>query len=323
MCESCFLPVHLLVRAPEAIMCPWKAFEWPGGLVRQPWALTHTREEGHTPYCSSATSVGPALPPDPFQNTSADSFLEQTPSFTFSTACPTPRTLSPVISSLPHIRAFPSLAFLVTPVVTCMLLPQKSSALSDFCLPHPWWAFGCSTSSTAHKWSKKGVKRANPVTLIPTPPSLCFNCQMGLTGTRKVQAWDISQIQLTTLPWITSRKTHGVVVGTSQNQPQCFSSAGAAPQVVLRGWKWGSSLGSALCMGMSSKVTRNAEALGVTDKGWLGQMIWEMSCREQTPEPHSSWKKNQPKGLKGDKFLTNHTFPAIPTNCPQEIYLLF
>lgn len=46
-------------------------------------------------------------------------------------------------------------------------------------------------------------------------------------------------------------------------------------------------------------------------------------CTEQTLEPHSPWKKNQPKGLKGDKFLTNHTLPVIPTNCAQEIYLFF
>lgn len=160
----------------------------------------------------AGTSVGLGLStswsaPDPFQNTSTDSFLEQTSlftSFTSFTAYSTPRTLSSLISSLPHV--WPFLSF--TSLVTCTLLPQKSFALSDFCLPHPWWPFGCSTSSTAHKRSKKGIKRANPVTLIPTPPSLCFYCQMGFKGTRKVQAWAIIQIHLTSLLWITNRKTY-------------------------------------------------------------------------------------------------------------------
>lgn len=245
----------------------------------------------------AATSVGLGLPPDLFQNTSVDSFLEQTPCFT---ACPTPRTLSSLISSLPHIWAFLSFASLVT----CTLLPQKPSALSDFCLPHPWWAFGCSTSSTGHKWSKKGIKRANPVTLIPTPPSLCFDRQMGLKGTKRYQ------MQVTSLLWITSRKTYGVVVGSSQKQPRCFSSAGTTPQVVLQGWKWGSTqqLGTALCMGMNSKVTRNAEALGVTHKGWLCQMSWE-HLAESRHKSHIACGKNiSPKVWKETNFLQTILF---------------
>lgn len=114
-------------------------------------------------------------------------------------------------SVLPHLLSathlsLSSSASLVTHMVTRTLFPQKSSALSDLSLPHPWWAFGCSTSSMAHRCSKKGKKRENPVTLIPTSPSLCFYCQMGLKGARKVQAWDIIQIQLTSLLWITSKQ---------------------------------------------------------------------------------------------------------------------
>jgi len=76
-------------------------------------------------------------------------------------------------------------------------------------------------------------------------------------------------------------------------------------------------------VGPNSKVARNAEALAVTHKGWLCQLSWEQLAESRQQSQRAREKNNQPKGMKGDEFLTNHTFSAMLTNGAQEIHLFF
>lgn len=219
-----------------------------------------------------------------------------------------PRTLSSLISCVPHG------SLLVLHIAACshghLHIPSPEIALPDICLPHPWGAFGCITSFIAHRWSKKGKQRANPVILIPIPPSLCFYCQMGHRGTRKVQAWDTIQIQLTSLLWITSRKTYGVAVGSSQKQPWCFSAAGVAPQVVLRGWSRGSMQQPGDCSEHGHEFQGHKKCRGSWSQAQrLCQMSWEhlAESRHQTHTAHEK-KPNRPKAWKEKNFLQTILF---------------
>lgn len=300
-------------------MCPWKTFEWPGSLSSQPWALSYPREEGRTPYSYMCWSWSA---PWPFQNTSVDSFLEQTPVH--------------ILDSLPHAK--------------------------DSVLPHllcaTWEPFGpshpCLLSwSSAHSFPRNCTSRHLP---SPSLRSIWLHHQLHspqVIQKRQAESKPCDTDTNTSLSLLllsngTQRYQKGAGMGyhtdtahissANYKQENLWGGCGQFPEtalVFLCSWCCTSGSPSRL------EQRQHAAAWGLLWAwAWIPrsqemQRLLESStkavpdelgppCREQTPDPHSPWKKTkQTKDLKGEKFPTNHTFPAVPTNCAQEIYLCF
>lgn len=285
VCESCFLTLHLLTEPLRLSCVPEKPLK--GQAVLFPKLSTELYKQDLYTLLLLQLHLFVLLFPRPLLKHLRCQFPRVDPHFTSFTACPMPRALSSLISSLPHIRAFHSFASLVTRVVTWTLLLQKCSVFSDFCLPHPrWLQHQLHGPKVIQK--RQEVMSHNLWHWYLHFPLFAFTVKGAGMGYHPDTA-HISSVNY--------KQENLVAVGSSQKQPRCFPSAGPAPQVVLRAGAEAahSSLGSALCMAMNSKVTRNAETLGVTHKGWLCQMSWEhlSESRHQSHTAHG--KKISPK----------------------------
>lgn len=314
VCESCFLTLHLLTEPLRLSCVPEKPLK--GQAVLFPKLSTELYKQDLYTLLLLQLHLFVLLFPRPLLKHLRCQFPRVDPHFTSFTACPMPRALSSLISSLPHIRAFHSFASLVTRVVTWTLLLQKCSVFSDFCLPHPrWLQHQLHGPKVIQK--RQEVMSHNLWHWYLHFPLFAFTVKGAGMGYHPDTA-HISSVNY---------KQENLCGGCGQfpKTASVFSFSWPCTSGSPSSWSWGSTqqLGECSVHGHEFKGHKkcrdswsHTQRLAVPDE--LGTPF-----REQAPESHSPWKKNQPKGMKGDKFLTNHTFPAIPTNYPQEIHLFF
>lgn len=94
-------------------------------------------------------------------------------------------------------------------------------------------------------------------------------------------------------------KLNWVVVGSFQNQPSWSSSAGPAPQVVLKGWSWGSTQQLGDCSLCGHEFKGHKKCRGFHSHAQRLAVLAELGRArgEQTAEPKSPWKKKSAQRL--------------------------